>query len=165
MSRGALGGNPATNPFNLRLAQQRFALGNAVRYALTPNCNPLTGAPNLTAAQQRATLLHLPVTAAASGDNQLIATTSGPLYIYEIFLWNSTGSPIDWQLFQGPSATGILLVPISAWPPNTGLILGFNGNWEQPHFTIDTGQNLILNQSTTGPTQGFIKYKVGNGIQ
>lgn len=165
MRNPVLGGNAASNPFNLALAQRRAQLAGAKRYALTPNCNPVSGQPDLSPAQRRDALLHLPITAGLSGDNQLIQTTSGKLYIYEIFLWNSTGAAINWSLYQGASQGGILLLPIDNWPATTGLVLGFNGNWEMPHFTIDTGQQFILNQSTAGPTQGFIKYLVGNGIQ
>lgn len=158
-------GDPRLNPFNQELSRRRFALGNAIRYALTPGCNPLTGEPQLTPGQQRDGLLHIPVTAGISGDNQLIPTTSGKILVYEIFLWNSTAAAISWNLYQGASVNGILLLPLSNWPATTGFVLGFNGSWEQPHFIIDSGQNFTLNQSTAGPTQGFIKYKIANGIQ
>ena len=165
MKWGMLGADPRTNPFNMELSRRRFAPGNAFRYALTPNCNPITGAPQLSPAQQRDGLLHVPVIASVAGDNILIPTVSNKILIYEIFLWNSTALPINWELFQGASANGILLLPLSNWPATTGFILGFNGNWEQPHFIIDSGQSFVLNASTAGPTQGFIKYKIANGIQ
>jgi hypothetical protein len=138
-------------------------LSRAVRYALTPNCNPTTGAPNLTQNQQIKQCLSVPIVAAVAGDNQLIPTTSSALLIYEIVIWNASAAAINLKFFQGPSANGILLMPISSFPAATGLTLGFNGNWEMPHFVIDTGQPFILNLSTTGPIQGMIKYKVQNG--
>jgi hypothetical protein len=153
-----------TNPFNLKLAAQRFSLSRAFRYALTPNCNPTTGAPNLTSRQLRKQLLELPIQAAIAGDNLLIPTTgAGEQLIFELLLWNSSAAPIDMALYQGPSASGILLLPISNFPPTTGLTLGFNGNWEQPHFQIDIGQPFVLNLSTAGPVQGMIRYKLMNG--
>jgi hypothetical protein len=154
---------PGVNPFNQALDKRRGMLARAVRYALTPNCNPVSGAPNLTPQQALKQLLSIPINATIAGDNPLIPTTSDPILVYELFLWNSSAAPIDWALYQGPSANGILLLPVSNFPPTTGLFMGFNGNWEMPHFTIDTGQPFILNQSTTGPTQGFIKYKIQNG--
>lgn len=155
---------PGLNPYNQALDKRRGMLARAVRYALTPNCNPITGEPNLTPQQLLRQLLHIPINATVAGDNPLIPTTSSGMLIYEILLWNSSAAPIDFSLYQGPSANGILLLPISNFPPTTGLTLGFNGNWEMPHFIIDTGQPFILNLSTTGPMQGFIKYKIQNGI-
>jgi hypothetical protein len=151
------------SPYNLTLEGQRQALSKAVRYALTPNCNPITGAPQLSSDQLRRQLLRVPIIAGNMGDNLLIATTSGQLLIYEIVLWNSSAAPVDMQLFQGPSAGGVLLLPISNFPATTGLTLGFNGSFEQPHFEIDSGQQFVLTLSTAGPVQGMIRYKVANG--
>ena len=155
--------SPSTNPYNQQLEKQRGLLGRAVRYALTPNCNPISGAPALTPLQLLRGILSVPVIAGIAGDNPLIPTTSNPILIYEMLLWNASAAPINMQLYQGPSANGILLVPVSNFPPTTGFLLGFNGNWEMPHFLIDTGQPFVLNLSTTGPVQGFIKYKIQNG--
>lgn len=154
---------PGLNPWNQMLERKRGMLARAVRYALTPNCNPTTGAPNLTPLQRMKQLLSVPIIAGIAGDNPLIPTTSNPILIYEMLLWNSSAAPISFGLYQGASAQGILLLPISNFPATTGFLLGFNGNWEMPHFIIDVGQPFILNLSTTGPVQGFIKYKIENG--
>ncbi len=151
------------SPFNQALQTKREQLARAVRYAITPACNPITGVPQLTPNQLRRQLISIPIIASIAGDNALIPTTSGQLLIYEVVLWNSSAAAINMALYQGPSAIGVLLLPISNFPATTGFTLGFNGSFEQPHFEIDTGQELILNLSTTGPVQGMIRYKVANG--
>ena len=154
---------PGLNPYNQFLENRRNLLARAVRYALAPKCNPITGAPDLTPLQLLRGILSVPVIAGVAGDNPLIPVTSSPILIYEMFVWNSSAAAINIQLYQGPSANGILLLPLSNFPPTSGFLLGFNGNWEMPHFIIDTGQQFVLNLSTTGPVQGFIKYKIQNG--
>jgi hypothetical protein len=158
--------NPAIkNPYNMFLETRRQALGKAVRFALAPICNPTTGQPNLTPAQMRKQLLNAPITAAIAGDNYLIPTLAGKKLIYEVVLWNASAAAINMTFYQGPSATGVLLMPISNFPATTGLTLGFNGNWEMPHWEVDNGQPLVVNLSTTGPLQGFIRYRIQNGTQ
>jgi hypothetical protein len=156
--------NPAlTNPYNQLLETRRQALGRAVRYALTPMCNPITGEPKLSNAQQRKQLLSNPITAAIAGDNLLIPTLTGKKLIYEVVLWNASAAAMNMNFYAGPSANGVLLMPISNFPPTTGLQLGFNGNFDMPHWEVDNGQALVVNLSTTGPLQGFIRYRIANG--
>jgi hypothetical protein len=154
---------PAVSPFNIYLGERRRALAGAYRYALTPNCNPSMGPPPMTSQQLLKQLLHVPIVAAVAGDNPLIPTTAGQQLIYEMLIWNSSAANVNVTLYQGPSANGILLLPLPNVPPQTGITLGFNGSWEQPHFTIDIGQRFVMNLSTTGPVTGMIKYKINNG--
>jgi len=156
--------NPSTlSPYNQALETRRNVLAKAIRYALTPGCNPITGAPKLTPQQLRRQLLSVPIIAAVAGDNALIPTTSGRLLVYEVVVWNASAAAINLAFFQGSSSGGILLLPLSNFPGQTGLTLGFNGSFEMPHFEIDSGQELVLNLSTTGPVQGMVRYKIDNG--
>lgn len=156
--------NPTlTNPWNQLLNERRNDLGYAQRFALTPDCNPISGDSKVTPAQSRAQLIEVPINATAAGDNLIIQTLSGRKLIYEIFLWNAGAGAINIGLYQGPSASGILKLPISNFPGTTGVTFGFNGNFEQPHFTIDNGQPFVLNCSAAGPVQGMMRYKIDNG--
>jgi hypothetical protein len=156
--------NPTlTNPWNQLLDDRRRALGAAQRYALTPNCNPITGQPNLTPSQQRGQILRIPIIATIAGDNLLIPTLAGKKLIYEITVWNASAAAINLGFYQGASATGVLQLLMGNFPATTGFTLGFNGSFEMPHFEIDNGQPFVLNLSTTGPVQGFIRYRIQNG--
>jgi len=150
------------SPYNLQLEQRRNTLATAIRYALTPGCNPITGKPNLTPNQLRKQLLSVPINATVAGDNPLIPTTSGPISIYEVVIWNASAAPVNLTFFQGGSG-GILLLPLPNFPATTGFTLGFNGSFDQPHFEIDSGQQFVLNLSTAGPVTGMCRYKIQNG--
>lgn len=159
-----IGKNPTlTNDYNRLLNERRIALAAAQRYALTPDCNPLSGEPNLTSQQKRAQIISVPINAVIAGDNQLIPTLAGRKLIFEMVIWNASAAAVNLAFYQGASAGGILLLPMSNFPSETGFTLGFNGNFEQPHFTIDNGQPFVLNLSTTGPVQGMIRYTIQNG--
>ena len=85
--------NPSTlSPYNQALETRRNVLAKAIRYALTPGCNPITGAPKLTPQQLRRQLLSVPIIAAVAGDNALIPTTSGRLLVYEVVVWNASAA-------------------------------------------------------------------------
>jgi hypothetical protein len=155
---------PGLNPSNVFLEKYRITIATASRFAIVPECNPIAPSP-LSPTQLRKSLLRVPITAAIMGDNFLIPTVSGAILVYEIFLWNSSAATVNMKLYQGPSASGILLLPVSNFPSETGLLLGFNGNWEQPHFEIDSGNPLVLKLSTTGPVEGFIRYRIANGTE
>jgi hypothetical protein len=156
--------NPTlTNPWNQLLDGRRISLGGAQRYALTPNCNPITGQPNLGSSQLLKQLLSTPYSAAIAGDNLLIPTLAGRKLIYEIVIWNASAAAINLAFYQGASSGQNLLLPISNFPATTGLTLGFNGSFEMAHFVVDNGQPLVLNLSTVGPVQGMIRYRIQNG--
>jgi hypothetical protein len=157
--------NPTlTNPWNQLLRDRAGQLAAAQRFALAPDCNPIDPADlTTTPAQQRAQIIEVPINAAIAGDNLLIQTLAGRKLIYELFLWNGSGAPLNWSLYQGSSLNGVLKLPMTAVPAGFGLFLGFNGSWEQPHFTIDQGQVFTLNISTAGPVQGLMRYKIDNG--
>lgn len=159
--------NPTdNNPFNQVLNDRRELMAIAQRYALTPDCNPISGQPNLTAAQLRSQLLSVPITAVIAGDNLLIPTRAGKKLIYEVVVWNASAAAVNLKFYQGsPANGGVLLLPMSNFPATTGFTLGFNGSFEMPHFSIDNGQPFVLNLSTTGPVEGMIRYRVANGTQ
>ena len=93
--------NPSTlSPYNQALETRRNVLAKAIRYALTPGCNPITGAPKLTPQQLRRQLLSVPIIAAVAGDNALIPTTSGRLLVYEVVVWNASAAAINLAFFQ-----------------------------------------------------------------
>lgn len=155
--------NPTlNNPYNRVLEMRRHALASAQRVALTPLCNPTTVHTAATlSTRKRRQLLSVPINAFTAGDNQLIPTLTGKKLIHEIFLWNVTTQTLG--LFQGPSATGILLFRMTTFPGGTGFILGFNGSFEMPHFEIDSGQPLILNLQNSTQVDGFIRYRIPGG--
>ncbi len=78
-------------------------------------------------------------------------------------LWNVTSQTLIWQ--QGTGATAIQLLQLTTYPPLTGMFLGFNGSFEQPHWEVDPNQALILNLSGGTQVDGFIRYRVSNGTQ
>ncbi len=143
------------NPWNLVLRARAAALRRAHRHPISPGCDLTTPAPS--PQQIRASLLHVPIDLTTGGDNQLISTLIGKKLIYELFLWNVALQ--DLALYQGPSSTGIVLMPLPGFPAKTGLILGFNGSWEQPHFEVDSGQPLVL-QTGGSRVTGFLKYRI-----
>jgi hypothetical protein len=157
--------NPTlNNPYNQLLQARRDALGGAWRFALAPGCNPgkepgTRPAPTLK--QQRGQLLHVPINAFTAGDNQIIPTLTGRKLIYEIFVWNVAAQTL--QLWQGASATGILLTQLTAFPSLSGITLGFNGSFAQPHWEIDPGQPLTLTLANSSQVDGFIVYRIADG--
>jgi hypothetical protein len=152
------------NDFNQLLNDRRNALAGAMRFAMAPDCNPIDPAKiDLTPAQSRNQLIEVPVNATNAGDNFLIQTRAGRKLIYEILLWNGSGAPIDWALFQGPSSLNNVKLFMPGVPAGFGLLLGFNGNWEMPHFQIDQGQPLVLTLNIGGLITGLLRYKVENG--
>jgi hypothetical protein len=153
--------NPTlNNPYNQLLQARREALGGAYRVALAPGCNPATQ-PAPTLKQQRGQLLRVPINAFTAGDNLIIPTLTGKKLIYEIFLWNVAAQTL--QLWQGASATGILLVQMTSFPALSGLTLGFNGNAAMPHWEIDPGQPLTLTLASSTQVDGFVVYRNADG--
>jgi hypothetical protein len=143
------------NPWNSVLAQRAANLGNAYRHPISPGCD--LADPKSTPVQQRASLLTVPIIASAAGDNPLISTLIGKKLIYEVFLWNVTAQTL--AFYQGGSG-GILLVKLTNFPSTSGFLLGFNGNFAQPHWEIDAGQPLILNLQNSTEVDGFIRYRI-----
>jgi len=144
------------NKFNEILRDRAAALKKAYRHPIFPGCDLKD--PKSTPLQRRASLLHVPFDFSGAGDNQLISTLTGKKLIYEILIWNVVAQ--DLALYQGPSASGILLLPWPSVPNTTGLTLGFSGNFEQPHFEIDAGQTFVLNLQNATRVTGFVKYRV-----
>lgn len=104
-------------------------------------------------------LRRVPINISTAGDNALISTLIGQKNIYEMFLWTAGGAN-SLTLSQGPSATGILLLTVPNVPATTGIFLGFNGNFDQPHWEIDPGNVLTLNLSAATQVTGFLVYAV-----
>lgn len=151
------------NPYNQILAQKHGMLARAVRYALATVCDPASGEPKLTAAQLRRQLKTIQINAAAAGDNIIIPALAGVKEIFELVMWNVAAQDLQWQQGSTASSTSIPLLALPAFPPTTGFTLGFNGNWEMPHWEIDNGQSLVLVCSAATRVTGFIRYRVANG--
>jgi len=151
------------NPWNRMLQQRRMELSRASRSAIMPaNCQPPSNiTPQAAERQQRSQLLSVPILAGAAGDNQLIPTLTGKKLIYELVLWNVSAQTL--ALYQGPSASGILLLMLTNFPALTGFTLGFNGSFAQPHWEIDSGQPFVLNLGVGTEVDGFIRYKISSG--
>lgn len=144
------------NNFNQILRNRAQALKSAYRHPISPGCD--LADPKSTPVQRRSSLLHVPIDISTAGDNQLISTLIGKKLIYELVLWNLFAQ--DLALYQGPSASGIVLFPWPGVPNQTGMIFGFNGNFEQPHFEIDAGQPFVLNLSAGSRVTGFLRYRI-----
>lgn len=150
------------NPYNLILSQKHDQLSRAQRYALATNCDPHTKQPKLTGRQLRRQLKTIIIDAASAGDNVIIPASGGAKQIYEVFLWNVTAQTIIFQ--QGSTgAKEIRLLRITNCPALFGTVLGFNGNFDMPHWELDNSQPLILNLAVGTQCDGFIRYRVQNG--
>lgn len=139
-----------------QLRARAEALKTAYRNPISPGCDLV--APDSTPLQRRSSIIHIPIDTSAAGDTALISTLTGKKLILEILLWNVVAQNL--ALYQGPSASGILLFPWPAVPATTGLTLGFNGNFEQPHFAIEPGQPFVLNLQNPTRVTGFVNYIV-----
>lgn len=152
----APGNGAIPNPWNQLLRARANALEYAYRGPISPGCQ-LPSLDTPAANVQRKSLLAVPINCSAAGDNQLIPTLIGKKLIYEIFIWNVAAQTL--KLYQGSSASGILLLQLTSFPALTGFVLGFNGNFAQPHWEIDPGQPLVLNLGAATQVDGFIRYR------
>jgi hypothetical protein len=151
------------NPYNLILAQRHQMSTRAVRFALTPLCDPATNQPKLSSVQLRKQLRTIQIDAAAAGDNVIIPASAGVKQIYEVVLWNVAAQTLIWQQGGTPSLNSIRLLRLTDFPALTGQMLGFNGSFDQPHWEIDTNQPLILRLQNSTQVDGFVRYRVQNG--
>lgn len=158
-----LGNRSLGNPYNNALRQRSLELNRATRYALTPDCDPTTGEARQTALQQRSRLVHALINVATAGDYAVVPTLTGKKLIYEIVLWNSAAQTLILQQGLTGGASTLTLLQLTAFPATTGFTLGFNGNFEQPHFEVDNGQPFVLNLGASTQVDGFVRYRVVNG--
>lgn len=148
------------NPYNEVLAQKHAQLRRAVRFALSPTCDPQTMQPKLSGVQLRRQLRTIQIDASTAGDNTLIPATAGVKQIYELVLWNVAAQTL---IFRQGTSSGFRVLRLTDFPALTGFTLGFNGSFDQPHWEIDNGQPLILNLAASTQVDGFIRYRVQNG--
>jgi hypothetical protein len=158
-----LGNRSLSNPYNRALRRRSLELNRAARYALTPGCDPTTGEARQTGLQQRARLVHALINASAAGDYPVIPTLTGKKLIYELVLWNLSAQTLILQQGLTGGASTLTLLQLSSFPATTGFTLGFDGNFEQPHFEVDNGQPFILNLGASTQVDGFVRYRVQNG--
>ncbi len=144
------------NPWNSVLRMRAMQLTKAYRHPIAPGCD--LPDPKSTPLQRRSSLLTVPIQISSAGDNQLISTLIGKKLIYEIVIWNVAAQTL--KFYQGPSASGILLLPLTNFPALSMFTLGFNGNFEQAHWEIDPGQPFVLNLQNNTEVDGFIRYRV-----
>ena len=151
------------NPFNQILGQKHGQVRHAVRMALGTVCN-VEGKPRVPARSVRRQLKFIQINAQLTGDNIIIpAGQAGVKEILEVVMWNVAG-PQDIVFQQGQTGNNpITLLRLTAFPATTGFTLGFNGNFDMPHWEIDNGQPLILNTSNGTEVDGFVRYRVQNG--
>jgi hypothetical protein len=143
--------------YNSLLRTQAATLALAYRAPIAPGCDLPPIAPP-SANVQRNQLLSVPLSNLGAGDNFVIPSLSGRKLIYEVFLWNVAAQTITF--YQGGGGGGILLCPLPNFPALTGLSLGFNGNFAQAHFDIDSGQQFNINLSVGSAVGGFIRYRI-----
>lgn len=151
------------NPYNQVLAEKHGMMVRAVRFALTTQCaRDVNGQPVLSGPQLRRQLKTVQINTAAAGDSIVIPALAGIKQVYEFFLWNVAAQTIIVQ--QGGTGTSqrIQLMRLTGFPALTGFTLGFNGNFEQPHWEIDNGQSLVIVGAGT-QIDGFVRYRVANG--
>lgn len=150
------------NPYNLILGQKHGQVLRAVRFALGTVCDPKTGQPVIKVNRGKQ-LRTIQISAAAAGDNIIIPALPGIKQIFELVLWNVTAQTMQWQQGSTASNNAIRLLRLTNFPDTTGFTLGFNGNFEMPHWEIDQSQPLILNLQNATQVDGFIRYRVANG--
>lgn len=153
-------GPAANNPYNLVLRDRAAALSIAYRAPIAPGCQ-LAPIEAPSPAVQRKRLLRALINCSVAGDNLIIPTIVGRKLIYEIKLWNVSAQTLAW--YQGPSAGGILQDRLTDFPALTGFVLGFNGNFSQPHFEIENGQPFVLNLQNSTQVDGFVRYTIDIG--
>lgn len=146
------------NPSNLIIQQKHHQMKGAQRYALGTACDPATKEPILTAKQLRAQLKTISISAPIHGDNVLIPSLAGVKQIFEMFIWNPTKQTL--RFFQG---NGVPWFQMTDFPDAGGLLLGFDGSFEQAHFEVDNNQALVMNTQNGTPVDGYIRYRVQNG--
>jgi len=150
------------NPFNQLLAQKHAGLATAKRYALGTVCDPSGQPQPPTGASLRRQLKFIQINAQVTGDNVLIPQFSGRKQIYEVVIWNAASQTLLFQ--QGVTGNNpIPLFNIPGMPGNVGFTLGFNGNFDMPHWEVDNNQPLVLNLSAGSQVTGFIRYRIDNG--
>jgi len=149
------------NPWNSILAAKHSQLSRALRVALGTVCEG--GEPKITRASLRKQLKRIQINAATAGDNVVIpGGQAGVKQIFEVVMWNVTKQTLIWQ--QGLTANSpIVQTRFTDFPDATGFTLGFNGNWDMPHWEIDNGQPLVLNLQNGTQVDGFVVYRVQNG--
>lgn len=149
------------NPYNAKLSEKHASLQRALRYAMATVCDPFTRKPE-SPANLRKQLKTIQINATLAGDNIVIPTLNGVRQIFELVMWNVGAQTCLWQ--QGTTGgMPITLLDLVNFPALTGFLLGFNGNFEQPHWEIDNGQALVLNLSAGTQVTGFIRYRTENG--
>lgn len=151
------------NPYNQILAQKHGQVQRAFRFALGTVCSAATGQPAPTTNQLRKQLKTIQINVTDIGDNLIIPALAGVKQIYELVMWNVTGQDLSWQQGSTASNNFITLLDLPGFPTTTGFTLGFNGNWDMPHWEIDNNQPLILTLSAATRVTGFIRYRVANG--
>lgn len=151
------------NPYNQILAQKHTMLASALRFALTTLCDPATGQPKLSSPQLRRQLKTVQINSSSSGDAIIIPALAGIKQVFELVLWNVTTQTLVFQ--QGGTGTSqrIQLLKLTSFPGATGFTLGFNGNFDQPHWEIDNGQSLVIVLEHATQVDGFVRYRVANG--
>jgi hypothetical protein len=153
-------GTITANPWNAQLADKHFWLPRALRYAIGTPCDAF-GVPQVSASTLSNQLRTIQIIAPVAGDNLIIPGISGVKLIYELSLWNIAAQNLIWQ--QGTTGNHPLqLLALNSFPALTPYTLPFSGNWDFPHWEIDTGQPLVLNCSAATGVQGFIRYRVSN---
>jgi len=156
------GGALIPNPWNQIIAQRHAMLGKAQRTPLGTLCDP-TGQPITSAKQRRVQLKTVPLNLDIAGDNIVIPALAGVKEIFEMLIWNVGAQTVTFQ--QGITATTSQLqwFELLNFPALTAMVLGFNGNFEQPHFEVDNNQPFVINLSAGSPVTGFIRYRINTG--
>ena len=153
------------NPYNQILGQKHAMMARALRFALAPDspCNRLTNQPILSSPQLRRQLKTVQINTNTAGDSIIIPALAGVKQIFEIVLWNVGAQTLIIQQGGTGTAQRIQLLKLTNFPALTGYTLGFNGNFDMPHWEIDNGQSLTIVLAAATQVDGFVRYRVANG--
>jgi hypothetical protein len=150
------------------LDTQRALLARASRSPLAPGCPapsftpagmpaPPPGQPQGSAGNEwLPSLLHAPVDISAAGDNTIVSAGSARIFVHAVKLWNVASQTIT--LSSG--ASGPLnkrLDRLTNFPALTGYMLGIS---KLAWYTLDQGDDLIINLSLAAQIDGFILYRL-----
>lgn len=136
-----------TSVYNVSPAEQRALLARTTRAAAP--------APVI-ASEWFPDLIHAVIDAGSAGDNTLLASPGGRIFVHAIELWNVTAQTIT--LSNGPTASAAnRFVRLTSFGDRAGYLLGTS---KMPWFITDNSQPLVLNLSVGSQVDGFIKYRI-----
>jgi len=136
----------------MNLCEQRELLSRAIR-GVAPSQPAALLTNGLPAPAAEPEIINRIITAAAAGDNTLIAAQPGTIELLQMVLLNSALQTL--KFFSGPT----LLQDLPNFAAGEGYELAFTAGLI-PYWRIPAGNALILNLSVGTRVDGFLNYRV-----